>query len=357
MIVVSPHTNERFQKLFSIKMLHEFYIDKMPRQLKIVPTEECRQVMRNYRLVFKQREAGGLVLCRGGELGQILFQDNASMKLSFSIQSADAFFINYTDLPLTSTKDVYYFSNLEENIGGNQQKLLQKNEFVYSEDKIAARPPYFNHRFEEPISTSRLWVEDAEGNQVWEQDIQLGTLESYPIDLRYDPLGKYVLKADGGYSFDFYTLMGNPQLYFGFIDIYLTDNVPLNYQAISEKNIVNQNYVIHFNNRSTRWRYLITSNDFNVQHGEFKVNAMSEKISFSDAKDVTLANGLAAKVIVSDQIISLQEHPVDKFQLQMQKNGNGIQLTINLPTPAIHSIKPQSIDDNQKIFSEVYVSI
>lgn len=357
MIVVSPHTHASFQKLFSIQMLHEFYGDKRPRRLKIVPTNECRLTMQNHKLVFKQRETGCLVLSRSDEMGKVLFQNNDALRLSFAIISDDPFFINYTDLPLTSTQNLYYFNNLEENIGGNQQKSLQKNEFVYREDQIAARPAYFNHHFPEAISTSSLWIEDAIGNRIWEQEIETTELEAFPIDLRYEPLGKYVLKADGGYAFDFYTLMGNPELYFGFIDVFLTDHVPMNYQTIQDEQVVAQDYVIHFNNRSTRWRFLVTSRDFPVEHGFYEVKSVESSITFSQPEEVQLANGLNAMMMVSDQLIPLKEHPVSKFQMNLQKNGNGIRVTVNLPTPAVHSIKPQSIDDNQKIFSEVYVSI
>jgi len=257
MLVVSPHTSAKFQKLFSINMVHEFYGDKMPRQLRIIPTEECRLAMRNYKLVFKPQEGGCLVLTRSDELGQILFKPNSEFKLSFAIQSADPFFINYTNLPLTSTQNIYYFNNLEANLNRENQKLLHKEAFVYDKDEIVTRSPYFNHHFKEPISTKKLWIEDMEGNEIWAKDIEVEELRGCPIDLRYEPLGKYTLKGEGGYVFDFYTTMINPELYVGFIDICLTDSVTPDYRPLQKQTeqVVAQDYVIHFNNRATRWKY------------------------------------------------------------------------------------------------------
>ena len=357
MIVVSPHTQASFQKLFGISMLHEFFADKLPRQLNIIPTEECRRTMRNYKLIFKAKEGGCLVLSRSDEAGNILFKPEACLKLSFAIQARDSFFINYTNLPLTSTKNVYYFNNLEENINDKNQKLMHKEGSVYAKDEIVARQPYFNHRFEEPIATQRLWVEDAEGNEVWSKEIEANEIESYPIDLRYEPSGKYALKGDGGYLFDFYTTLVNPELYMGFIDVYLTDSVTEKYRTIENEKVVAQDYVIHFNNRATRWKYFFISKGSSTRHEQYKVTSIKKDILFSEPEEVTLVNGSKAQMIVSESAIPLKEHPVDKFQLQMKKNGKGIVVTISLPTPSIHSVKPQSINDNQKIFSEVYVSI
>lgn len=338
-------------------MLHEFYGDKKPRQIQIIPTEECRQTMRNYKLVFKPQEAGCLVLTRSDELGKILFKSNSGLKLSFAVQSTDPFFINYTNLPLTSTQNLYYFNNVEANVNEENQKLLHKEEFVYDKDEIAARQPYFNHHFKEAITTKKLWIEDVEGNEIWTQDIEAGELKNYPIDLRYEPLGKYTLKGEGGYAFDFYTTLINPELYLGFIDICLTDHAAADYQPLQNEEVVAQDYVIHFNSRATRWKYFFLSKDKNRQHEKYKVTSLKKEISFLEAEEVNLVNGLAAKMIVSKEVIPLKEHPIDKFQLQMKKNGKGITVTINLPTPSIHSIKPQSTNDKQKIFSEVYVSI
>ena len=357
MIVVSPHTSANFQKLFAIDMAHNFYVDGMPRQLHIIPTEECQHTMRNYKLIFRPKEGGCLVLSRSDELGKMLLKKNISLKLSFMIQSADPFFINYTDLPLTSTKNIYYFNNLEANINGDGQKLLHKDEFVNARNQIVARQPYFNHQFGEPISTAKLWVEDEEGNEVWTQGIEANKIESYPIDLRYEPTGKYVLKAEGGYSFDFYTTLVNPEMYLGFIDVFLTDNVTADYRAIVEDGVVSQGYVIHFNNRATRWKYFLIPKGKAKEQDEYKVESVKKEVEFSEPEEVRLVNGVLAHMIVSKNAIPLKEHPVDKFLLQMKKNGKGVTMTINLPTPAIHMIKPQSINDNQKIFSEVYVSI
>ncbi|MGB0929165.1 MAG: hypothetical protein ACPGVB_00215 [Chitinophagales bacterium] len=357
MIVVSPHTSASFQKLFSINMLHEFYGDKRPRQLHIVPTEECRQTMRNYKLIFKPQEAGCLVLTRSDEMGKMLFKSNDDLKLSFAIQSADPFFINYTNLPLTSTKNIYYFNNMEANVNEENQKLIHKETFVYDKDEIVARHPYFNHKFKEPISTNKLWIEDMEGNKVWAKDIEVEELSSYPINLRYEELGKYTLKGDGGYVFDFYTTMVNPELYVGFIDICLTDSVTADYQPFQNEEVAAQDYVIHFNSRSTRWKYFFLSKDKSRQNEEYTVASLKKEVSFLEAEEVTLVNGMAAKMIVSEEAIPLKEHPIDKFQLQMKKNGKGVVITVNLPTPSVQSIKPQSTKDNQKIFSEVYVSI
>ncbi|MFK7908371.1 MAG: hypothetical protein AB8B69_24790 [Chitinophagales bacterium] len=357
MIVVSPNTLVRFQKLFSINMLHDFYANKTPQRISILPTEECRQTMRNYKLLFKSKNAGCLVLSGDGELGNMLLQSKSSLKLSFAIQSADPFFINYTNLPLTSTKSIYYFNNLEENVNEDKEKLLHKEGFVYAKDEIVARQPYFNHRFEDGLSTKKLWVEDAEGNEVWEQNIEGGKVDSCPIDLRYEPLGKYVLKGEGGYEFDFYTTHFNPELYVGFIDIYLTDSVTASYDAIQGDGVVSQDYVIRFKNRATRWKYFFVLRNNKASQEDYKVESLKNEILFMEAEDVVLVNGANAKMVVSEKAIPLKEHPVDKFQLKLKKNGKGVVTAINLPTPSIQSIKPQSINDDQNIFSEIYVSI
>lgn len=107
------HIETRHKELFGLVCYHEYFTDKLCNVLEIEPTEETKELLRNYHLIFKPLPFGFLVTYSPEDSPQRLKHSPKETRFSFLIKSRDARFVNYTDIPFQRVWEGLHFSNMD----------------------------------------------------------------------------------------------------------------------------------------------------------------------------------------------------------------------------------------------------
>lgn len=100
--------------LFSIRLLHDYYGGAYS-DIAIIPTEACKEELKNYGLLFKTTAHGGVVLFSRNEKDEINRRIQSLTRFQFLLVLRNPVFDNFTALPETANKlgkKVYYFSTI-----------------------------------------------------------------------------------------------------------------------------------------------------------------------------------------------------------------------------------------------------
>ena len=123
-----------YKKILTLELWHDYYLDlldpsKLPQTdynisglLTLVPTSDCLRLLQNLRWVFRPQPRGVNLFAQVEETTSGDFQTMIPVdqpdRLTFWLIVSDRYFANFTNLPLTSTRNqIYYFSNLSDNQG------------------------------------------------------------------------------------------------------------------------------------------------------------------------------------------------------------------------------------------------
>lgn len=124
----------RYKKILALELWHDYYLGQpeppeLPQTdydisglMALVPTPECVQVLPNLRWVFRPQPHGANLFAQVDETPTGDFQTvipvDRSLRLTFWLVVGDLYFANFTNLPLTASRQqIYYFSNLSGNQG------------------------------------------------------------------------------------------------------------------------------------------------------------------------------------------------------------------------------------------------
>ncbi len=164
----------QYRHFFSTRIFHEYYLPResalynglteeqrntiFHRQEKyydissdfdIVPTRECAELLKNFKLIFKQDNYGFFVACKVRKLDDEHFQPyipfDESISLCFAIYLKDQYLVN--------------FSNLRQ-----EKDIKKKDRFVY----------YFSNRANNPVSPDTLYLSNPVSEFNEEQDYEAG---------------------------------------------------------------------------------------------------------------------------------------------------------------------------------------
>lgn len=398
----------KLNKLASVQLLHNYYDDQQCRDLTLVPTRETEKTLRNYHLGAKMVNLKGFA-------GLMLFFDPIKTlnllrkpewrpeKLSFLVLNNNSNFLNFTDLPFLRQYQSVYLSNLKGHQAKDGPARLHPNEtFNASKAEVLQLvEPRFAHLFsvepnakgkkeEQGVPFSQIKVKDATGASVEMGDPahyelhpiqgmvpdedQITKAKALPqmqhmLDLSSMPLGKYdILPGTKGFSdASVYTLDRLPNNCIGVVDLYLNDKADKHLTLINPKAkepadlIQAKDFAIHFEARSTIWRYHF----INPKSDEFSDHAIvnkgkGENHEFGKAesihlKDQPMSNGTEAIRMTSAKPIQLREFPTHRLELNMKKNGNG-KMAIRLPSPRVETVKADH-EAPDHLFSDIYVYV
>lgn len=351
-----------YKKLFSLKVVHHYFLDdgttlykdlsasrkdqldrlyNIHDHLMIVPTRETKKILAGYRAIFKANASGFDVLIQADPSSTtakafIALSDNDRFR--FHLIPRDPHFFNYTLLPLPNSfytnkpkLSTYRYTNtghpdtqapnlpipapVFDSAAANAAIADTSNPFAYltgdlvsdnaavptkvfeaqrstnantntnttsdwtelstgnlfyanSADQIELYPSIYNLQLTTPDIIATVQVSDENGEDQFETPLQLSTAQgqlTHSIDLRH--------LAPGYYSMEISKSNGDPTIVNTF---YLDDEIInnniwgvveitqktglSNYSLINDATKVLQSpaYVIHFKNRSTRWKYYNT---------------------------------------------------------------------------------------------------
>lgn len=214
------------------------------------PEDETAAKIRGHHFSFRKTESGFSIWVRVSDNGDsapfIALEDD--IFLSFYVRIKDPLFFNYTDLPLETSRSVYYFSNkkTEENLKENFQ-TLRKGENIIR-----------NHQY--------VLFDKNE-----------------PLDKENDSPIVQILKQK--------SFLKNPGL-LGFIRIYLKD-AHSDLDKIPADPIVNK---MTFKNRKTTWRYFVEDRSFEkgifplTKHGLIPIEEEDKNLPNPTPRYITVEN-------------------------------------------------------------------
>ncbi|HEY8400999.1 MAG TPA: hypothetical protein VIK89_07040, partial [Cytophagaceae bacterium] len=143
------------------------------------------------------------------------------------------------------------------------------------------------------------------------------------------------------------------------VDIFLSGTIKNEVvEGIKEFELPLYEYKIHFGARSTFWKYLLISK-YNSNLKNTIINSGGSEVKFKGPSEVKMRNGADALEFVSETPLTLKEKPDYRFQLKSVKAGaaNGKTIMDKLPLASAEVIRPESRNEDSKIFSEIIVYI
>lgn len=209
--MINLHVESRHKEFFGVLCLHNYYSEKVCRDLEFEPTVETAMLLRNYKLVFKPADFGFIILYTPGYSEERLAAMPVNTRLSFIVRNRNPRFMNFTnvpfwpegvsfhysnlsgaeeDFPMEFTGDVYYyFKNL--NVGSVKKKLLHLPEHVL----LPKRSPRFNvglgadDSSQKGVSYDSIVIKDEWGNEALPNGVPL---KKRFRDAQKDMLKRYV---------------------------------------------------------------------------------------------------------------------------------------------------------------------
>ena len=205
------HIESRHKEFFGLVCYHEYFTDKLCNVLEIEPTEETKEQLRNYYLIFKPLPFGFLVTYSPEDSPQRLKHCPPETRFSFVIKSRDPRFVNYTSIPFQRVWEGFHFSNMDAaevdlemdiprqvyyyfkqlNVANSRKKLLHLPEFT----EVIFRPRRFIFDIiGDGVGSSEVSYEKLLMKDEWGKD-DLGNgkpLKKDIVDVRRVEVGRYV---------------------------------------------------------------------------------------------------------------------------------------------------------------------
>lgn len=155
----------QYRSLFSVKLLHEYYLPLDPtlfqgipteqqdliaerqkrdyrvsRDFDLAPTNDCRTILENLRFIFKQNNFGFNVACQANAMGDGTFVPftplDDAFNLRFTLDLKNSQIYNFTNLQLGKNVEnrdryIYYFSNRTNNFSSPDLCYLSRPMAVF----------------------------------------------------------------------------------------------------------------------------------------------------------------------------------------------------------------------------------
>jgi hypothetical protein len=130
--------NILYKPVLNLELWHDYYLEQLnppilpktgydiSETLILIPTSDCEQVLKKLRWVFRPQPWGATIFAHVRKVesddGRTDFQTIVPLdrpyRLTFWLVVRNSYFANFTNLPLTPSRDqIYYFSNLADNQG------------------------------------------------------------------------------------------------------------------------------------------------------------------------------------------------------------------------------------------------
>jgi len=376
----------QFQPLIDVEILHNYYASKRIPDLEIIPTRACRQLLRNYGLLFRKKNNGFTVqyevIDSGNGNPHPQKPITESTRFSFTLQSKNPYLVSFSDLPFVAPSNrIYYLSNLNNNPQNSSLLLTSKTSspFLTTQDSLELQPLRFDYRATSADTSALIEIKDEWSETVIARmrPVVSGKLH-YLVDLRTHGPGKFTLFLNGIQKKEFYAsneIVGKN--IFGLVDIVRDDRVPDAYQITDPHNnhdVLAKTFTVKINNRETWWKYNVVlkyrretkPEDLSIAFFTLPENGDSPGDSAAPETDAptttferkskfAMPDGLTAVPFVAQDGLPLVEKPLKRIQLVKTGSGDNGMFTIdNLTNPSLAAI---TADEHGKLYSEIYVYI
>ena len=313
--------------LFTINVLHNYYDDKLSKDVAIVPTESCKKALKNSQMIFRPTANGGVILARiidKDDTLQVPITKLEKLKLTFYLKTTSAYFYNRTNLELNPTQVTYLFPNRrgyyfdsfnreETNIFKvtgfpklNEEKKLKHlsktaGKEVSADDEVIFIPSIFRVKFATPISTFNINIKGISDGSIdlTKTITEAQNFNEYEIELAKNLApGLYKIGVNAETPQTVY--ISNQVFHdapFGIIEIFHpSDEGKFDFLKTTGSKIQikeDANYYIWFKNRKLKWKYVFPKDvpnniDINFTGGSDRVgNTIISKNEFDITNNYT----------------------------------------------------------------------
>jgi hypothetical protein len=296
----------KFETLFTIQVEHNYFSDNLFRGFKISPTDDSRQLMKRYGIIYRAVPGGFTILFESFFAGEERNREKLlaeELVFHFRMQLTDQLFYNYTaSVPTDLSDKIFWFSNVDE------KRKPKKNQKILHQDEFAG-----------PAEALLLAVLRKKQEDIL---IQAGQADAKNMILFAWP---------GGPSFN--------ELYFsrpfGFIEIQLN-------------NLLEEKMNIRFSTMSTFWRYVLLSDYLqNWPDAAIIDNSSGKKLQGPEA--LTLPDGRTVKSFITEKPVELTQKRNTSFQLIEHYDPSNDQQSKDqnvLPNPDISNVSKINFSGN-----------
>lgn len=329
-----------YVKLCEVKFFHQYYGAFTSKDFTIFPSDETREFLKSYGILFKPSPEGFVLLCN--EAKHVLIQRLKSpVSLFFCLEASNKHFSTFSLVDSTMGNRKYFFGNrnLEK-----QQIKIHPNFFVNENDVYLSA--HKNLNIKGLLNKDKVLVE------------QFGQV-SYEGDLT-EGLDPNIIFPNGHGSYDV-TLEETEKVKFLYLPESFYKGLGVIELVLEGSNrfdeLLGSVYQIHFDSRSIQWNYFFVSNT-ELEYESIEIYTGKEKLNFSAPVPVTLLNGQTAYKVSSKDYIPLKIRYESKgFFAELKRKENNILVSkkVNLLTPDITRIKGKRENNTEIFFSDMYI--
>lgn len=114
-----------YKQLFELRIIHEYYRDKICPDFSIEPTIQCHKILSGHRLIVKNQVNGIVVIAPVDSESKPWIELAENLQFSFILKLKNKEFIDFTEVDWKPVNNViYHFSN-QNNIEGSDLEITQ----------------------------------------------------------------------------------------------------------------------------------------------------------------------------------------------------------------------------------------
>lgn len=339
--------------LFKLNLVHDFYQGGPDLSVVIQPSYDTERLMSNLRMIHRMNR-GKLEIGAEAEIhdDKSILSDRIQepMEFWFALQIKDSYWGNYTDF-LPENRQVYFFSNTKT-IATEEATLLHASERVSEENQIQL---IGTTTLEMPgdanVNLTRFGLseEDCTGVIATLQDKQI-------LQTKHLSEGLYVLDVDGT-TREFVHLKNNAHVS-GVIQIIVDPNASNTAPIVeSDWSLISPEFKMHFKNRSTVWRYLISNKELEHMEGLSITNGGDES-PFGAPEPTKGPDGGDRLLFTSKVPLEITSKPTQFLQLKKNMNienrSEGVVID-RLPVPNKENL--YRVGEDGTILTDLFINL
>ncbi len=338
--------------LFRLSVLHDFYQGSQDLSVSVRPSYDTQKLMNNFRMLSKMNHGKMEV----GAEAEIVGEDSVlsdriqePMELLFTVELNDPFWANYTDYIPES--NVYFFSNSDTSVD-EDVIALHASDRVSEENQIELiGTTTLEFPGDSEVKLTRLGLAEEDRTQaiLTVQDKQI-------LQTKHITEGKYLLTVDGEER-RFVHLNNNANVH-GVVQI-LIDPENEQYTSIltSDWKMRSPDFKIHFRNRSTVWRYLISNDELEHLEG-LQITNGGGKSPFGLPEQTKGPDGGDRLLFTSKEPLELTAKPTQFLQLKKNMNienrSEGVVID-RLPVPNKENL--YRVGEDGTILTDLFINL
>ena len=324
------------------------------------PQLKTQRLLRRLGLLFRTTSEGFTILYQATKDKTEILVPLRSLPelfaLRFWICPVSPFIGVVSELPLfRSTSQILYFDNLTDRKDGDTLYLNHAAPLVTSADvgDLLNLAP-ISWRYSKAGTESVLVrIQGADGTIIGSEHARPheGNVQ-YTIDISQVDPGLVNITAGTEETEKFYRYESFPGCSpLAAVDLYGGPSVPDAYAFVDSNGIPQtKTFTCRIAKRSILWRYIVVPRfNTSLQAGHLSIEDIDARYTFADATAVQTMSGEAAFVIESEDVIPLQQAPINGLSLKR----NNADLIKELPNPG----PDQVMGSNGNFYSEMYIYV